>query len=143
MVIGTFLAPILRNFWKLGKDAVLTLLSRGYGMKTVEFPNVRLENMAKVSEPLRHERPNCLDDGTLAEILEDRILGRYVTSLGYATQEQVQECLRLQGRILESGRQEMRLANLLVARNYLIREQMIRLAREFARLADGWPLEVK
>jgi len=104
-------------------------------MKTVEFSNVRLENMAKVSEPLRHERPSCLDDGTLAEILEDRILGRYVTSLGYATQEQVQECLRLQGRILERGMQKMRLSDLLVARNYLNHEQMLRLAREFERLA--------
>jgi hypothetical protein len=67
--------------------------------------------------------------------MEDRILGRYITALGYATTDQVQECLRLQGRILDRGGRKMRLSDILIARNYLTKGQMDRLAQEFATVS--------
>jgi hypothetical protein len=75
--------------------------------------------------------PGCLQDGTLEQLIEDRVFGRYVVALGYSTIEQVQECLRLQGRILDRGGRKMRLPDILVARNYLTRTQMTRLQQDF------------
>jgi len=77
--------------------------------------------------------PGCLQDGTLEQLIEDRVFGRYVVALGYSTIEQVQECLRLQGRILDRGGRKMRLPDILVARNYLTRTQMTRLQEDFDR----------
>jgi len=77
--------------------------------------------------------PGCLQDGTLEQLIEDRVFGRYVAGLGYTTLEQVQECLRLQGRILDRGRQRMRLPDILVARKYLTKTQMARLYQDFER----------
>ena len=78
-----------------------------------------------------HQLPECLQDGTLEQLIEDRVFGRYIAALGYATLDQVQECLRLQGRILDRGGRKMRLSQILVARNYLTKTQMARLYQNF------------
>ncbi len=75
--------------------------------------------------------PECLKNGTFEQLIEDRVFGRYIASLGYATLDQVQECLRLQGRILDRGGQKLRLSQILVARNYLTKTQMSRLHKNF------------
>lgn len=75
--------------------------------------------------------PSCLEDGTLEQLMEDRIFGRYITSLGYATLDQVQECLRLQGRILDKRGRKMRLSDIMIARKYMTTPQMARLHQEF------------
>ncbi|MDP7129614.1 MAG: hypothetical protein QF437_03955 [Planctomycetota bacterium] len=75
--------------------------------------------------------PECLKNGTFEQLIEDRVFGRYIASLGYATLDQVQECLRLQGRILDRGGRKLRLSQILVARNYLTKTQMTRLNKNF------------
>jgi hypothetical protein len=75
--------------------------------------------------------PECLKNGTFEQLIEDRVFGRYIASLGYATLDQVQECLRLQGRILDRGGRKLRLSQILVARNYLTKTQMVRLNKNF------------
>lgn len=75
--------------------------------------------------------PECLKNGTFEQLIEDRVFGRYIASLGYATLDQVQECLRLQGRILDRGGRKLRLAQILLARNYLTKTQMARLNKDF------------
>jgi len=98
-------------------------------MITVQDPEVAAETRSRVSPADR--LPKCLRDGTLEQLIEDRVFGRYISSLGYATLEQVQECLRLQGRILDRGDRKMRLSDILVARNYLTQTQMSRLHQDF------------
>jgi hypothetical protein len=82
------------------------------------------------SEP-QDNIPECLKNGTFEQLIEDRVFGRYIASLGYATLDQVQECLRLQGRILDRGGRKLRLSQILLARNYLTKTQMARLSRNF------------
>lgn len=92
------------------------------------------EQAAPANAPLPHDPPGCLTDGTLEDLLQDRIFGRYVSSLGYATPAQVQECLRLQGRLLHREGRKIRLSSILVARKYLTKDQVGRLEKEFREL---------
>ena len=73
----------------------------------------------------------CLEDGTMELLLEDRIFARYITALGYITPKQAQECLRLQTRILEKGHRKVRFVDVLVARKYLTKDQVIRARQTF------------
>lgn len=56
-------------------------------------------------------------DATLDELLNDRIISRYVTTVGYSSVTSVQEALQYQNQIFQQSGAKMSVADLLNARN--------------------------
>jgi hypothetical protein len=62
---------------------------------------------------------NSFDGNLLEKLLNDRVLGRYVATVGYSALSSVQECLRYKNGISRYCGQEMPLSAALTTRNCL------------------------
>jgi len=77
----------------------------------------------------RHE--NSPDVDFIERLSNDRILSRYVSTVGYSSLSSVQDCLRYQNQIHQLSGQEIALTDLLNARNSMTPTVAMRARRGF------------
>jgi len=71
------------------------------------------------------------DSNVLEKLLNDRVFGRYVTTVGYSSLSSVQDCLRYQNNVSRHSGQEIPLADLLNTRNSMTPPIAMRARRGF------------
>jgi len=71
------------------------------------------------------------DSNVLEKLLNDRVFGRYVATVGYSSLSSVQECLRYQNNISRHCGQDIPLADLLNTRNSITPPVAMRARRGF------------
>lgn len=80
---------------------------------------------------LKQRRENSLGVDFLERLSNDRILSRYVSTVGYSSLSSVQDCLRYQNQVHQSSGQEIALTDLLNARNSMTPTVAMRARRGF------------
>jgi hypothetical protein len=73
----------------------------------------------------------AFDGNLLEKLLNDRVLSRYVATVGYSSLSSVQECLRYKNSVSRYCGQDIPLTDALAARNYIAPRVTLKARRGF------------